>query len=108
MLHGCYAYSCLKVPMTHRLTPKTAVLLTVPPLLWAGNAIVGRLVHDMLPPVLLNFLRWAIALAILLPLAGPIFARDSGLWTHWRRFALLGLLGIGMYNALQYLALQSS
>ncbi len=94
--------------MTHRLTPKTAVLLTVPPLLWAGNAIVGRLVHDMLPPVLLNFLRWAIALLILLPLAGPIFARGSGLWAHWRRFALLGLLGIGMYNALQYLALQSS
>jgi drug/metabolite transporter (DMT)-like permease len=94
--------------MTHRLTPKTAVLLTLPPLLWAGNAIVGRLVHDMLPPVLLNFLRWAIALLILLPMAGPVFARGSGLWTHWRRFALLGLLGIGMYNALQYLALQSS
>jgi drug/metabolite transporter (DMT)-like permease len=94
--------------MTHRLTPKTAALLTLPPLLWAGNAIVGRLVHDMLPPVLLNFLRWGIALLILLPMAGPIFARGSGLWTHWRRFALLGLLGIGMYNALQYLALQSS
>jgi drug/metabolite transporter (DMT)-like permease len=27
---------------------------------------------------------------------------------NWRRYALLGLLGIGMYNSLQYLALQSS
>jgi hypothetical protein len=27
---------------------------------------------------------------------------------HWRRYAVLGLLGIGMYNALQYMALQSS
>ena len=43
--------------MSHRLTPKTIFLLTLPPLLWAGNAIVGRLVHDQLPPVLLNFLR---------------------------------------------------
>ncbi|TFW16767.1 DMT family transporter, partial [Duganella callida] len=94
--------------MTQRLTAKTIFLLTLPPLLWAGNAIVGRLVHDLLPPVLLNFLRWAIALLILLPLAGPVFRRDAGLWRHWRSYALLGLLGIGMYNALQYMALQTS
>jgi len=94
--------------MTQRLTPRAVFLLTLPPVLWAGNAIVGRLVHDMVPPVLLNFLRWAIAFCILLPLAGPVFRRESGLWRHWRRFAVLGLLGIGMYNALQYLALQSS
>jgi drug/metabolite transporter (DMT)-like permease len=92
----------------HRLTPATALLLTLAPLLWAGNAIVGRLVHEMVPPIMLNFLRWVLAFLILLPLAGPVFARGSSLWTHWRRFAVLGLLGIGMYNALQYLALQSS
>lgn len=94
--------------MNYKLTPSTAFLLTLAPLLWAGNAIVGRLVHEMVPPIMLNFLRWGIAFLILLPLAGPVFRRDSGLWQHWRRFALLGLLGIGMYNALQYLALQSS
>jgi drug/metabolite transporter (DMT)-like permease len=94
--------------MTERLTPRTIFLLTLPPLLWAGNAIVGRLVHDLVPPVLLNFMRWSIALVILLALGGPVFRRDSALWRHWRRFALLGLLGIGMYNALQYIALQSS
>jgi len=94
--------------MTHRLTPRTIFLLTLPPLLWAGNTIVGRLVHDVVPPVLLNFMRWLIALGILLVLAGPVFGRTSPLWAHWRRFALLGLLGIGMYNALQYMALQSS
>jgi len=94
--------------MTERLTPRTIFLLTLPPLLWAGNTIVGRLVHDMVPPVLLNFMRWLIALLILLALAGSVFRRDAPLWPHWRRFALLGLLGIGMYNALQYMALQSS
>jgi len=94
--------------MTARLTPKTIFLLTLPPLLWAGNAIVGRLVHDMLPPVLLNFLRWVIALLILLPLAGPVFRPQAGLWRYWKLYAMLGLLGIGMYNALQYMALQSS
>lgn len=94
--------------MNHPLTPSTILLLLIPPLLWAGNAVVGRLVHEMVPPITLNFLRWVIALLILLPLAGWVFRRDSGLWTHWRRFAVLGLLGVGLYNALQYLALQSS
>ena len=32
----------------------------------------------------------------------------SPLWPHWRRHAVLGLLGIGLYNALQYMALQTS
>ncbi|MDO8180222.1 MAG: DMT family transporter [Undibacterium sp.] len=94
--------------MTQKISPSTAALLTIPPLLWAGNAIVGRLVHEMVPPVTLNFFRWAIAFLILLPLGYPIFRRGSGLWSNRNRFALLGLLGIGLYNALQYLALQSS
>jgi drug/metabolite transporter (DMT)-like permease len=94
--------------MNQRLRPQTVFLLTLPPLLWAGNAIVGRLVHELVPPVLLNFLRWAIALFLLLPLAGPVFRCRAGLWPHWKQYAMLGLLGIGMYNALQYLALQSS
>jgi drug/metabolite transporter (DMT)-like permease len=90
------------------MTPSTAILLTIPPLLWAGNAVVGRIVHTWVPPMTLNFLRWAIALVILLPFASFIFRRGSGLWTSWRRFGLLGLLGVGLYNSLQYLALQSS
>lgn len=94
--------------MNARLTPATALMLTLPPLLWAGNAVVGRLVNTMVPPVTLNFLRWMIALVLLLPLAWPVFRPGSALWPNWRRFAILGLLGIGVYNALQYLALQSS
>ncbi|MDB5872577.1 MAG: putative transporter [Ramlibacter sp.] len=94
--------------MTERLTFRTAALLVVPPLLWAGNAVVGRLVNGLVPPVTLNFLRWALAFLLLLPLAGWVLRRGSGLWPNWRRFALLGLLGVGCYNALQYLALKTS
>lgn len=94
--------------MNRPLTPAIALMLVIPPLLWAGNAVVGRLVHDLVPPVTLNFLRWAIALLVLLPMAAWIYRPGSGLWSHWRRFAVLGLLGVGLYNALQYLALQSS
>jgi drug/metabolite transporter (DMT)-like permease len=91
-----------------RLTASTAALLTVPPMMWAGNAVVGRMVSGLVPPVTLNFLRWALAFLILLPLAGRILKPASGLWSHWRRFAVLGLLGVGCYNALQYMALKTS
>lgn len=94
--------------MTPGLNFRTALLLLVPPLLWAGNAVVGRLVHDLVPPITLNFLRWALAFLILLPLAGWLLRRGSSLWPNWKRFAVLGLLGVGCYNALQYLALQTS
>ena len=94
--------------MNQRLTPATALLLTLPPLLWAGNAVVGRVVHELIPPMTLNFFRWALAFVILLPLAWRVLPAGSGMWPHWKRFSLLGLLGVGCYNALQYLALQTS
>jgi drug/metabolite transporter (DMT)-like permease len=94
--------------MPQKLDARTAFYLTLPPLLWAGNAVVGRLVHELVPPITLNLLRWLGAALILMPLAPWVLRPASGLYTHWRRFALLGLLGVGCYNALQYLALQTS
>jgi drug/metabolite transporter (DMT)-like permease len=91
-----------------RLTPRIALLLTLPPLLWASNAVVGRLAVGVVSPVLLNGLRWAIAAVILMPLGWRVLKAESLLWKRWRRFAALGLLGVGSYNALQYLALQTS
>ena len=94
--------------MTQKLTPATTAMLTLAPLLWAGNAVVGRMVHDLMPPITLNFLRWSLAFVLLLPLAYGVLRPGSALWPHWRRYALLGLLGIGLYNGLQYMALQTS
>lgn len=94
--------------MNRKLTLSTALLLTVPPLLWAGNAIVGRMVRDAVPPMTLNLLRWAIALLVLLPLGRAMFTPGSAVLSNWRRYSMLGLLGVGLYNSLQYLALQSS
>lgn len=93
---------------SHRLTPTTILLLTLAPLLWAGNAVVGRIAAGWIPPVTFNFLRWVIAFLVLLPLGGRVLRRDSPLWRDWRRYALMGLLAIAGYNTLQYLALQTS
>jgi len=52
--------------MNQPLTLSTAGLLLVPPLMWAGNAVVGRLVAPLVPPMTLNLLRWVIAFVLLL------------------------------------------
>ena len=94
--------------MATGLTARTALLLMVPPLLWAGNSVLGRMSVGSISPLLLNALRWLLACAILLPLGKQVLRADSPLWNRMGYFALLGLLGVGSYNAFQYLALQTS
>lgn len=99
----------LQLPeMNPHFKPSTILLLTLPPLLWAGNAVVGRMVNELVPPMTLNLLRWLIAFVLLLPLAAPVLRRDSAMWASWKRLSLMGLLSVGLYNALQYLALHTS
>ncbi len=91
-----------------RIPPLTLLWLVLPPLLWAGNAVAGRLAVGSVSPLLLNAVRWTIAALILLPLGWRILKAQGPLWPRWKRFTVLGLLGMGSYNALQYLALTTS
>ena len=91
-----------------RIDARTAVLLTLPPLLWAGNAVVGRLAVGSVPPLTLNFLRWALAALLLLPLGWRVLRQPRDIMARWPHLMLLGLLGVGTYNAMQYLALVTS
>lgn len=92
----------------HALTPRLALLLTLPPLLWAGNAVVGRMAVGAVPPLALNFTRWLLAFVLLWPLGRRALADRAAIAARWPHLALLGLLGMGSYNALQYLALHTS
>ena len=94
-----------------QLTPRLAMMLTLPPLMWAGNSVIGRLMVDHTPPLMLNFLRWGGALLLLLPLGWHAFAtpqRRAELKQRWGHLAMLGLFGVAMYNAMQYMALVTS
>jgi drug/metabolite transporter (DMT)-like permease len=93
------------------LTPRLTLMLTLPPLLWAGNAVVGRLTVVDVPPLVLSLLRWSITLLVLLVLGRRVLAcaqSRAEVLQRWRYLAVLGLLGVGAYNALQYLALTTS
>ena len=91
-----------------QLSALTAFYLTTAALMWAGNAIVGKILVQSSSPVLLNTIRWGVTALILLPFAWGVFKGSSPLWGQTKRFLLLSLFGVGSYNILLYLALQSS
>ena len=90
------------------LGARTAVWMTLPPLMWAGNAVVGRLLVGHVPPLKLNLLRWALAALLLAPFGWRALGRWAEIRAAWPYLLAIGCLGVGAYNALQYLALTTS
>lgn len=85
------------------------LVLVLPPLLWAGNFVVGRAIRTEVPPMTLAFVRHLIAFACLVPFAWPAIRRDAkrfwGLRWQLARTAGTGLAG---FNLLVYAGLQST
>ena len=81
------------------------LLLTLAVLFWSGNMVLGRAIREDAPPIALAFWRWAIALALTLPLAWPHRAQWPLLVKAWKPVLGLGLVGIGLYNTFAYISL---
>ena len=84
----------------------TYAALVLTALLWSSNFVIGRAIRHDVSPVTLNFLRWAIALAVLLPITLPdLRAHRAVLLQRWKLIAMLGLTGIAAFQTLGYVAL---
>ncbi|WP_380873779.1 multidrug DMT transporter permease [Sphingomonas sp. DBB INV C78] len=84
-------------------TARAYAMLAFVMLFWAGNSIVGRAVRDDIPPFTLAFVRWAVALLILLPFAWADLRRDlPALRAGWKPVLLLGLVGVAGFNGFLY------
>ena len=84
-------------------------LLGVVMVLWAGNSIVARAVRHDIEPFTLAFLRWAGASLAVAPFAVRPLIRDwPAILAGWKPLLVLGLLGIGTFNALLYSGLQDT
>jgi len=87
----------------------TTFLLVAPPLFWAGNAVLARALVGEFPPLALSFWRWTLALAVIAPFgAKSVWHHRAVIRNHLPLLAWTSLLGVGCYNSLQYLALQTS
>jgi drug/metabolite transporter (DMT)-like permease len=91
-----------------QLNIATISYLLIATALWAGNAVAGRVLVGSISPITLSAVRWGLAALLLLPFGWRVFKPESALWQNKKRFLLLGLFGVGSYNVLLYLALQTS
>jgi drug/metabolite transporter (DMT)-like permease len=81
------------------------VVLAATAIMWAGNAIAGRLSVGEISPMALTGLRWLMALGALAAIAGPQIRDEApALLPRWRYVVLMGALGYTVFNALFYLA----
>ena len=91
------------------LDRNTAFLLTLPPLFWAGNAVLARMLVGEVPPLALSLARWVLALALFLPFVWRgLVAAWPQLRAAWRDVLWISLTGVAAYNSLQYVAVQTS
>lgn len=86
-----------------RLFDLPYLLLVLTPLFWAGNFLVGRMVHETVPPVGLAFWRWAVGLLIILPFAWSQLRRDLPVYrANWPVILVLSVLGVSCFNTMLY------
>ncbi len=85
------------------------LLIVITAVAWSGNAIVGRGVVDIVPPVGLAFWRWVAAFPIFLIIAWPYLRNDLPLLVqYWKMVILLALLSISIYNPFIYQGLTTT
>lgn len=84
------------------------LIMTLPPIFWAGNFVVGRaVVSDQVAPITLSFWRWLLAMLILLPFTiKPMWQQRKIIQAHFWKICFLAILSITAFNSLAYIALQ--
>jgi drug/metabolite transporter (DMT)-like permease len=98
-----------KSTVVSRLWNSPYLLLALAALFWSGNFVVGRAVHDAIPPITLAFWRWIGALVLVLPFAWPHLRRDLPLLLrHCWTILVLAAFGISIFNTFIYIGLGST
>lgn len=85
---------------------KAYLVLIVAALCWGGNAVAGKLAVGHVSPMVLTFLRWVLAVAMIVAISLPQLKRD---WPVVKKrlpyFFVLGAVGYTCFNAALYTAL---
>lgn len=81
------------------------MLITVM-LLWGSNVIIGRYIAGDWSPFALSVWRWSLALVLVLPFTLlSAWQYRAVIRHHWRLLLVLGVLGVGLFNTMLYVAL---
>jgi len=83
------------------------LLLSLTAFFWSLNWVIGRAIAGHVTPFALAYVRWIVALALMLPLAWPaIRAAWPAIRREWKAIAWLGFWGTGLHNVFAYAGLQ--
>ncbi len=78
-------------------------------LIWSGNMTINQLTVGAIAPSSIAFLRWVLALLVLTPFLLPAAWRHRHtIRREWAKLATLGLLGMGLWQGLAYVAAETT
>jgi drug/metabolite transporter (DMT)-like permease len=84
-------------------------LLFITPALWAVNYVVARKAPGVIEPHTLAFARWGLVFGFIAVLARVELRAHAGeILAQWRRFVVLGALGMGICGAWVYLGARTT
>lgn len=91
------------MPLIYFLPPLATVLI------WSGNMTINQLAVGTIAPSSIAFLRWLLALLVMTPFVLPAVIRHrKEIHRNWPKLALLGLLGMGLWQGLAYVAAETT
>lgn len=84
-------------------------LLTMTVLFWAGNFVTARGIHADFPPLTMSFMRWGLALLIILPFVLPrIWRKRALIRSNLPILIVLAIMGVACFNSFIYLGVQTT
>jgi len=83
------------------------LLLSLTAFFWSLNWVIGRAIVGHVTPFALTYIRWIVALSLMLPFAWPaIRAHKDVIRRDWKMIVWLGFWGTGLHNVFAYAGLQ--
>jgi len=97
------------VNSTAKLSPGSALAPLATVLIWSGNVVVTEAASGVIAPGSIAFYRWLIAFLVLLPFLGrAAWQNRAAAARHWLQLAVLGALGMVVYQSLAYEAAKTT
>ncbi len=86
---------------------KATILLLLTTVFWGGNFVIGKVVVQTIPPFIMAFFRWGIALVFL----GALVYKEGLpskllIKKYWLEIGIMALSGISAFNTLVYFAVK--
>jgi drug/metabolite transporter (DMT)-like permease len=95
------------MPLPPPLRASPYLLLSLTSFFWSLNWVIGRAIVGHVTPLTLTFIRWVVAVTVMLPFAWPqIRAHWPAVRRSWKTIAWLGFWGTGLHNLFAYVGLQ--